>query len=47
MERIANMYGGWGAPWSVILLEFEAFAVAEAIPASDIAQAVEHNCRVR
>ena len=47
MERIANMYGNWGAPWSVILLEFEAFAVADAIPASDIALAVEHNCKVR
>ena len=47
LKQIADMYGNWGAPWSVILLEFEAFAVAEAIPASDIALAVEHNCRVR
>ena len=47
LERIANLYGNWGAPWSVIVLEFEAFAVADAIPASDIALAVEHNCRVR
>jgi len=47
LKRIADMYGNWGAPWSVILLEFEAFAVAAGIPASDIALAVEHNCRVR
>ena len=47
LEKIANTYGNWGAPWEVIVLEFEAFAVAEAVPASDIALAVEHNCRVR
>ena len=47
LEKIANLYGNWGAPWEVIVLEFEAFAVAEAIPASDIALAVENNCKVR
>lgn len=47
LETIAEMYGRIGAPWHIILLEFEAFAVAADIPASDIAEAVEHNCRNR
>lgn len=47
MKEIVFKYHTWGAPWEVIVLEFEAFAVAEAIPASDIAAAVEHNCKVR
>ena len=47
LQSVADMYSAWGAPWPVIVTEFEAFAVAEAVPARDIALAVEHNCRVK
>lgn len=47
LQAIAKKYGELGAPWEVILLEFEAFAVSAGISASDIAMAVEYNCPVR
>ena len=44
MEWIASVYADNGASARTIILEFEAWAVGEGIPASSIEQALRHYC---
>ena len=47
IEWIIENYGGMGATTETIIIELEAFAVAEDIPASEIAKGVRQMCKAR
>ena len=47
MQRIAQVYSENGADARTIILEFEAFATARVVDASDIADAVSHFCEAQ